>query len=193
MKVNLKPKSASYRYMMKLLAKDLPAYIDKALISAVNDTAKQVRTRVSRKIRDHVNIKKSDIDKHIKLAKASEHPEAKVTLSESKRIPLKYFGAKANSRGVTYRIKKGGGRQFVPSAFGPPGGKRTGIARLGFHVYRREGKSRRPIRKLFGPSPYGVAERANIKPEVMSETQSLLNKNVLRRMNLMALRLENKA
>lgn len=191
MRIELKGTRASLGRLDRVLAR-AGKDVNKLLVTAVNDTAKQVRTRMSTKIRDHVNIKKKDVDQHIKFAKAEAVPATVIKLSETARFPLKYFGAKANSRGVTYRIKKGSGRQFVPGAFGPPGGKRTGIARLGFHVYRREDKSRLPIRKLFGPSPYGVFKENNLLGSTVDEGNLLLQRNIDRRLNLMLLRMEGK-
>jgi hypothetical protein len=190
--VQIKPREAQLRHMRKLLGKDMPQYMDKSLVAAVNDTTKQLRTRISSKIRDRVGIKKKDIDQHIKATRATATPEATVTLDESERLPLKYFGARQTRAGVAYRISKTAGRKVVPDAFGPAGGKRPGVAKLGFHVYRRTGTARLPIIKLYGPSPWGVFKEADLERETASEGATLLENNVRRRLNLMQLRLEGK-
>ena len=158
--------------------------LQRAFAGANNDTAKQLRTRISSRIRGEVVIKKRDVDKLLPIARATpSKPESSVTMEESRRPSLKAFGARQTRRGVTYRIKRGGKRKRIASAFGP------NIDRLGGNVFVRVGKSRLPIAQRRGPSPWGVFTENNWTEPTEKEAAELQEKNIERRANLLWLRL----
>lgn len=160
-------------------AKQLPL----ALSNAVNDTAKREVVFLSKRIRETVAIKAKDIKKYLKRTRATPgRPVAHVELSESDRLPLKYFSARQTAKGVSYKIQKSGGRELVPGAFGPT------MPRLGHHAFKREGKKRFPIIKLHGPSPGAVAVASGIDKEAEFDATVELEKNVNRRIKLILLR-----
>lgn len=175
----------------RLLA-DVKNGVPKALVGAINDTARQTVTQISKAIREKVNIKKKDIDPHIRRTTATAgRMSARITLSESKRLGLKYFGAReygAKGRGVqrqaggvSYQIDKRGGRKRIPGAFeGPP--------RLGGQIFKRLGKKRLPIRKLQGISPWGAFVMSGMRRKTQAEALALLEKNIDRRVNFLLLK-----
>lgn len=156
----------------------------KILAAAVNDTARQTRTRMSVRIRRRVNIKKKDLDPYLSFSKATTaNPQSKITLKEERRISLKDFGAKQTKRGVTYKIDKLGGRKLVPGAFGPQIGKLNSLPTM------RVGKKRFPIRFLRGVSAWGVfVQNKSIEQGTLDEARKLLANNIRRRVNLELLR-----
>lgn len=170
--------------------KGIPSGVGKALAGAVNDTAKQCKTRISSGIRDKVNLKKKDIDPEIVIypLATEKKPSAKVTLSKSQRLGLNDFGARPTNAGVTYQILKGGGRKLAKSAFG------LDMPRLGGQVFRRAGAvggklvPRLPIVKLKGPSPWGVFVKSGMVTPIKAETQQLLNKNLEQRVRYLVLK-----
>lgn len=119
---------------------------DKAFKRASARVATQGRTEISKGIRTHINIKAGDLKNELKVAK--HKTGASITLRESDRLSLKYFDAKQNKKGVTYKINKGRGRGFIPSAFI--------VNKLGGNVFKRVSKSRLPISKLMGASAWGT-------------------------------------
>lgn len=174
-----------------------PELLNKAISGALNDTAKHERTFISSGIRERVNIKKQDIDPHIKVGSASgKNLAATVTLRKTDRLSLKYFGATQTKSGVTYRIKRqqrdpGGGinkraravlgikgtsKDRIADAFGPK------IPRLGGNVYRRVGKSRLPIKKLYGPSAWGVFVQSGMRKLVKKDAKAFLAKRLKQRL-----------
>lgn len=171
---------------------DIKNGVPKALVGAVNDTARATVSQISKSIRERVNIKKKDIDKNIRRTNATPaRMSARITLSETKRLGLKYFGAKAygaNGKGakkqiggVSYQIDKRGGRKRVPGAFeGPP--------RLGGQIFKRLGKSRRPIVKLQGVSPWGAFVMSGGRKTTQADATALLEKNLDRRVNFLLLK-----
>lgn len=151
MELTFTPDPAQYAELRSILG-NTPNRIRNVLRSAVNRTAAKAQVIVIRTITHEVNIKASDIrgNAHrfggvvVKKARGAEL-SARVTVTGS-RIPLYRFGAKQTKRGVTYRIKKGGGRGIAPSAF-------IATMRSGHTgVFKRKTKKRFPIYELRGPS-----------------------------------------
>lgn len=171
----------------RLLA-NIKGGVPKALVGAINDTSKTTVTAMSRAIRERVNIKKKDIDRYIdrKPLATIGRMSGRVRLSESKRIGLKYFGAryikakKGQPGSVSYQIAKGSGRKTISNAF--IGNKE----RLGEQVYKRLPGHK--ISKPRGPSPWGVFVVAGLRKKTQMETQALLEKNVDRRVNFLLLK-----
>ena len=166
------------------------------LPSAVNDVTRWGVTRISQRIRERVNIKAGDISPHIRRTYARPaDPTSKITIEESQRLSLKYFGAKQAKRlssvagkrgasrgkalakrdarkGVFYQIMRRGGKKQVADAFGP------NLDRLGKHVYKRVGKRRLPIVMLKGPSAWGVVVQARLDRALQVETTTQLEKRI---------------
>lgn len=178
---------------------DIKGGVPKALVGAINDTTKATVTQISKSIRERVNIKKKDIDKHINrqpLATTSRM-HGRIRLSETKRLGLIYFGAtafgskgkgaKKQIGGVRYRISKQGGTKTVPGAF---------IAKVGVsadgeekrQVFKRLGKKRKPIVKLQGISPWGAFVMSGGRKRTQAEATALLEKNLDRRVNFLLLK-----
>jgi hypothetical protein len=181
---------------------DIRGGLDRALVGAINDTKRRLVTYISTGIRAKVNIKKQDIDPYLKggskAAKYQKSARARVVLSESAGLPLKYFGAKDIKRrvpkrprstkgmsalaqqrmtgGVRYKIGKGGSPGFVREAFAPK--------KLNGHIFKRLEKSRLPIIKLHGPSPWGVFVVAGMRGPTKIKAEELLHHELDRRVKL---------
>jgi len=137
-----------------------------------------------------VNIKKKDVDRHIKTWATDEF--ARIRLSKTHRLSLIHFGARQTAKGVTYQIKKGGGRTFIKSAFIA---KLKGVRSDGsdnLHVTKREGRKRLPIQKLEGISPWGVYTKAGLGPEMQVDATALLEKNLRDRVRYLLLKAEGR-
>jgi hypothetical protein len=126
---------------------------EKAMERASARVAMQGRTEISKGIRQHINIKAGDLKPVLQIGRHKSG--ASITLRESQRISLRYFGAKQNDKGVSYKINKGSGRGFIPGAFQGP---RPGAIKVSWkgNVFKRVGKSRLPIQKLMGASAWGA-------------------------------------
>jgi len=170
--------------------RDIKGGIDKAIVRAVNETAKEVKTEMSSRIRDEVNIKKRDIDKKIVIYKgSSKFQAAKIRMSASRkhRIGLKYFGARQSAKGVTYAIRKGGGRTLIEGAFGPK------IPRLGRQVFKRVGKQRLPLKgPLKGPSPWAVFVMSGMQDGVIADGEERMAKNLNQAVEFLILKQKGK-
>jgi hypothetical protein len=140
----------------------------KEIAIATNNAAKPVRKEMVRVVTQELAVKQAVVAKQVNIPKkaTAESRGTIVRLKKSKQIPLKEFGARQTKKGVGYKISKRTGRKTINGAFqGPKPG--TVAMRLGGHVFKRLGKSRLPIIKLFGPSPWGVFVKRKYKPEVV--------------------------
>lgn len=127
-----------------------PNKADRALVRALNRSLGSARTVLVRGIAQETKLRQSDVRAALKERLATfSRPEASIGAS-LKRIPLIKFNARGpepsrgRGRGVSYRL--GSGRNRHPRAF---------IATMGSGhrgVFVRSGKTRLPIRELFGPS-----------------------------------------
>lgn len=193
---------ARVRGVLRAIGKDLKHILPQA----VNDTVKEVGLSqknpksVLKQITDKVNIKAGALRKlkviRVDRAVAGHRPTGQITLSESSRISLKEFGARQTARGVTYKIEKAGPRKQVPSAFGP-GTKETNTrgARpkvMGGHIFKRILKARLPVRKLRGPSPWGVFLAAGGPEIAAADAEQRLHKNIHQRLNFLLLKAQGK-
>jgi hypothetical protein len=161
------------------------------LATAVNSVAKKTRISIGRRIRQTVNLKKATAEKAIKIKRiaTAEAPVGVVSIDKERREGLQHFSARQNGRGVSYKIDKRGGRKLVAGAFMGP---RPGVLAPKLHggVFKRVGKSRNPIVKLYGVSPYGTYAKNDMsKIEIQFINKGLLTE-MERRIKLNILRAE---
>jgi hypothetical protein len=124
---------------------------EKAKVMAINKAIKSTRTAISKFIRAKYKIKKSDLDKFLRIIAASyANPKGKLEITD-KPIPLIKFNAKQTSKGVTYSYYVGGGRKHIKSAFIQTI-KKTNYT----GVFKRKGKEKYPIEHLYGPSVWVI-------------------------------------
>jgi hypothetical protein len=175
------------RFQQKI--KDHPKKAMKAVAGAINDTAKHEASLISKRIREEVNIKKADVDKYIHTTRATpERLAATVTLEKSKKIPLEYFSGRQTALGLTYRIAKSGGRTLVPHGFLAKGGSLGGHAFVRKFKNETKGKGSGPlvgrlgIRKLEGPSAWGVFEKHRMKKEIHDDAAEYLQNRINHRL-----------
>ena len=174
--------------------KELRAAVDKAsrsfsreFASALNKTAAVAKSSpkskvgISQRIRAELVVKARDLNKLIKINRRATSSQlvAGVFLEKTKRLPLKAFAQRQKAVGVTYRISKGGGLKIAVGAFQGP---KPGVMKASWrgNVFRRVGKSRLPIVKLMGPSPWGVFTKKRMAPEQVADIKSELAKQMER-------------
>ncbi len=124
-----------------------PKRYKKIATRVLNKLGSQSKTAISREVRNTYNIKKDRLDAGFYTRRATWE-ELAVILRYSGRTPgLQRFDARMTNRGVTVRVKVSGGRKVVKGAFMP--GRIIG-------VYKRVGKARFPIKRLYGPDIPGM-------------------------------------
>lgn len=175
--------------------KELRKAVDKAgrsfpreFAAALNKTATVAKSSpkskigISQRIRTELVVKARDLNKLIKINRraTSSRLVAGVLLEKTKRLPLRAFAQRQTSAGVTYRISKGGGLKIAIGAFQGP---KPGVMKASWrgNVFRRVGKSRLPIVKLMGASPWGVFTKKRMTPEQIADIKAELAKQMDRR------------
>ena len=121
------------------------------LARAINRAAENAKTNMSRRAREEYLIKDSDIKKTVSLRKADQVSLAAVVKSKGSKIGLINFKVSPNKprhsnppKEFRARVKKSSALKGIPGAF---------VANInGPKLMRRVGKSRLPIKQLFGPS-----------------------------------------
>lgn len=149
---------------------------------AVNATAKKVQKEMAREVGKELATPIKVISKTISMPRRASKQQigATVRLTKTKRISLKEFGARQTKKGVSYRISKTEGRKTIRSAFM--------VDKLGGHVFTRVGKSRLPIAKKHGPSPWGVFTGKQLRPAIVAMAQAELKKQIERRIRFQNLK-----
>ena len=100
-------------------------------------------------------------------------------------IPLKYFRARQNKKGVGYNAGPAlGGRQSIPSAFI--------VNKYGGNVFKRQTKQRQSLKKVDGPTPQQAYEKANIVTFGKRIAETELPKQVKERIRFLALKAQGK-
>jgi len=154
--------------------------LDKAKRRAAARTATHTKKLISDKVRERVAVKASTVKENVSSKK--QDTGQVIRLKKSDRVSLREFSAKQTNKGVTYRISKTGKRGFVQSAFQGP---KPGMMFVKYKgtVFKRKGKPRLPIQKLWGPSAWGAftggAKEKTVKdstPETVIDTRDFYKK-----------------
>lgn len=162
---------------------DHPKQLLKAVAGAINDTAKHEKVNISKLIRDRVNLSKAKVDDIIKVDPATPQKlKAVVTVKKTDRISLRSYGAKQTPSmpGTSVLINKADGRTMRMHAFI--------VNKLNGQVFLRAEKAsggqvaRLPIKKQWGPSPWGVFEEAGGRIAAQKDAQAYLNNRITHRL-----------
>lgn len=142
---------------------------------SLNRTIRGVRTAASSEFRSEFNAKKRDVDRRLKVRLARGlDTEAALQVTAS-AMPMVAFGARQTKRGVSVRIRKGGGRQRFRHAF---------IARMpsghrGVFERRTPSTHRLPIDELFSTAPVQYLDR----PAVVGRLGDVARERLVRELN----------
>lgn len=132
---------------------DMSRKLPVVLVRSLNRTIKKAKVDTSRAIGREVRLKQGDIKKGIQIRKASKGRLVAIMKLSKKRYGLIKFAARQLKKGVSYAIKRSGGRRRLRTAF-----RQTMPVRGHKGVFRRKRPStpRLPIMELRGPSIAGV-------------------------------------
>ena len=116
---------------------------------SLNRTIKKAKVDTSRAIRSEVRLKVGDIKKGIRIKQATRSRWIAIMSLTKRRFPLIKFAARQLKKGVSYAIKRSGGRRRIRMGF-----RKTMPGRGHRGIFRRKRKTtpRLPIVELFGPS-----------------------------------------
>jgi hypothetical protein len=131
------------KYGLDVRQKLIPA----AASRAINKTLTNVRTEANKQIREERALSASTVRNALAIKRATKLLLIGELIASGRPIPLREYQARQTKAGVTVKVSPGG-RKLVSHA----GNKGFIVSKIGGHVFAREGKSRLPIKKLYGPS-----------------------------------------
>jgi len=157
---------------------------------ALNATAKKAKSLTNKEIRTELaNITASNIDYTMKvhLSDGESDLTASLEVKKTDRLSLRHFKPRQIKAGTSYQISKTKGRRTVVGAFQGP---RVGLMKASWrgNAFRRAGKSRLPIIKLRGPSPWGVMTAGKKTGPSEALIDAELKKQIERRVRFITLK-----
>lgn len=122
--------------------------VQKATTRALNKAALNVRTEAVKEVRQRRALPAGTVRDAFRIKRASAVYQEAAVIASGRPIALREYGARTTRKGVTVKVMRSGGRKMVAHK----GNKAFQLKRFGDHVYARQGATRLPIKKLFGPS-----------------------------------------
>lgn len=162
--------------MKKTLAKlsEFHKEIPKATSAAINRTLTFANKKVKQEVKNTYNIKVGEIQRSIKIKKATPSKLAGEIISNGRRLTLSRFsktGKWKKGKTIKVKVKKSSVKTVntSPSAFMI---SLTGNS----HIVKREGDSRYPLEVLHTLSIPQMIATSKVSDKVMDESQSVLQK-----------------
>jgi len=146
------------RWLSRVSEKD----IGRVMTSVLNRVGDQVFTRVVRVLAGETGAKSSRVRRALGKWRASAGREVYRIVARDQFLSLKEFGPRQTRRGVSAAPWKK--RRVFPGTFMGPGE----------HVFRRKGRSRLPIHKLWGPA----IPREMVRGEAKKEVEALVRRQL---------------
>lgn len=157
--------------------KEIPAGARRAMTAALNKTITGVRTDTNREVRADYVIKQADVTKQLKARKASRNSLVAelngtydpISLEKFKVTPKRTSGIRP-AGGLKVSVKKGSSSRIEHAFMANLGGSAR--------VATREGTSRLPIQKRFGPAVVQMLNNPDVDDRIQRLAQERLNKNM---------------
>ena len=174
---------------MKKAIEDTGRNLRKELAVACNATASKGKSIIAKQISKELATPQKNIRATISQSRKAKDTDISATLEvrKDRRISLKEFGARQTKTGVSYKISKSRGRKSIPGAFQGPKPGLINVKTKG-NVFKRAGKARLPIVKLYGPSTWGVFVVGKKQGPSVDEIEAELKKQIDRRIRFIELK-----
>lgn len=174
---------------LELMLARVDGGLPKALERALNRTLLRVRTATSKGLRAEYTTAAKPIKERLWLTKANARRgawEARVDPKREgyRRLSLMHFagvrpktleGYAVHGNGIRVRIRKDSSGGRLPMAFvGTMRNSKTG-EETGLAIFKRKGRNRLPIGKVYGPSVASQMKNTGVRARVVPEAQATLN------------------
>lgn len=165
--------SADYREFDKAIKiiQATPKTVQAAIGSALSRSLTAGRATVSKGIRENYVIKAANIKSAIRTHRTAKG-EAQL-LIEGAPLDLMKFKVRITRRGVKANVKRGGGKFLAHSFFADRNVKKAGI-------FSREGTSRLPIKRRYGPSLPQMVGAVEVKENVLQRMEDVFEERFMR-------------
>lgn len=181
--IRVTARTGKLKQLQKAL-RDAPKKFPQQLNSAINATVSRGKNIVAGKIagpKGELTTPRKNVANSFETQKSTKQTlTGHIFVRKSARLSLKYFKAKQNKKGVSYRISKKEGRKSIPGAFI--------VNTYGGHVYKRPTKQRPTGKQKRGPSPWGVYLKGRFDRKVKKELRKELHSQIKRRIRTLKLR-----
>lgn len=170
--ITAKWRTQQVRHLLDQLS---PRRRGQALSVAVNDTARQVRTRSARDVAKGMGMTRKNVDKAIVIRPYSQPDTLTATVrGRGVPLPLMQFAAKQTRKGVT--AKAWGNRKLYPGTF-------IATMKSGHQgVFRRTSKARLPIKELYGSGVAQVMAQEAVSENLQAYGAERLSANTMRQL-----------
>lgn len=158
------------------------------LVQGLNRAATELRTEITRAIREKYNARARDVREVLRIKKAVRNKpyatvwgwgKASIPLHAFSPVPrLPYPEASRPKAGVSVLVTRAGGRKVLPGHF-IARSRRTGA----LMVARREGGERYPIKQGFGPGIFQAVKDHGFEQRLTDYGQQRLETNLGRAMD----------
>tara|TARA_R110000751_G_scaffold76976_1_gene155311 strand:+ start:2041 stop:2613 length:573 start_codon:yes stop_codon:yes gene_type:complete len=156
--------------------------LNREMAIAINKTAQWTRKQTAKNITRGLRLASAVVKKRISQTKRAKPTSlsGQVTVNGTGRLSLKWFAYQQTSKGVPYKIEKGGTRKVAVGAFrGPKPGVQS--VKLKNAIWKRAGKNRYPLKRLHGVSIVPYYKEHKLDGVTKKETAERLRYEVQRR------------
>lgn len=156
-----------------------PKKVNQVLSRAVNRAVTNVKSNISKKVREQYVVKASDVKDSLHITKATVGYPVAVVKSTGKKLNLTKFRispieprpTSPPKNGYRVEVKKSEGLKTVPRGF-------LAYTKNSLGFFQRTGSSRMPIKRLMGPSIPEMIGHEDTIEYIESEARSMLNKRI---------------
>lgn len=156
-----------------------PKKVNQVLSRAVNRAVTNVKSNISKKVRENYIVKPADVKDSLKITRATSNNPVAIVRSTGKKISLTKFRIKPSDarpkkppkNGYQVQVKKSEGYKTVPRGF-------LAYAKGSLGFFQRTGSSRMPIKRLMGPSIPEMIGHKDTIAYIESEANSMLNERI---------------
>lgn len=160
-----------------------------SIAQVINKTVTKSVSAIAKEVTKELNTSQREVKAFIRkgIRATRYNPVSSVSLNKSVRPSLRIFSPSQKSSGTSYKVSKTKGRQTARGAFmGPRPGKLS--PKLHGGVFKRVGKSRLPITKLHGVSPWAVFVKRKMKKPASRTIKAAFKKELDRKIREILLR-----
>ena len=186
---------------------EIPGQVNKAVRFAVNDTAKQARSRLSAKIRETYTVKLAGLNKALQIKNATNRNLTAHIIGNNKKIPLYKFKYKKNVPGkggrAVFAMKKKNSsmdelihpgtkaKAFIAKVRAFNGRDNNGNTvysdtKTVTGIFQRESTNRDKVRMLYGDSVAQMLTNVDVYGIVRADIENDLKRNLERHIRRLA-------
>ena len=166
---------------LKKMAKDLDSLasdLARGEVRAMNRTRTTLRKTADQSIRMRLNLKSRDVKAALSASAAAPGKLTIAIRARLRGIPIQtqasgkaHYKGRQTAKGITFKPYKGAGRELIEGGF-----SHSDFA--GSRAFKRRGKSRLPIKNLYGPSVFSEFQKPRVQSVLARTWDQTIDKNL---------------